>query len=315
MGSSFIEETVSWFSAFSDPYFLRSTTKDFFTDILSYLRELFPYVIIGCLLGELLKYTSWTKLIYRFTKNHTVFSVISATVLGILSPLCTYGTVPVLISLYHGGISLGSLIAFLAASSMMNPQLFIMTVGGLGWEMAWLRLLCVFVFSALCGFCTIRLPASFVVRKKIRIAQEDIDAIENRPKKEFLWKKYLCDVIRNLLFVGRMMLLGITIAAFVDMLPMALLFGEIDTTKPIGILFAAAAGIPVYACGGGTIPLIASLLDSGLSRGSALAFLTVGPATRITSLAAIATIFRKRFLLCYVVLLLVFSVVAGILLV
>ena len=311
MGSRFIEEIANWFASFSDPFFLRSTLKDFFADIWSYLIQLFPYVVLGCFIGELLKFTSWTKLIYRFTKKYTVLSVISATVLGILSPLCTYGTVPVLISLYHGGVSLGPLISFLAASSMMNPQLFVMTVGGLGWEIALLRLLCVFVFAALCGFLTLKLPESFVVREKIRVEQSDVDAIENRPKKEFTWKKYLLDVLKNLLFVGRMMLIGIAIASFVDMLPMALLFSEIDTSTPLGILFASAAGIPVYACGGGTIPLIASLLAKGMSRGSALAFLTVGPATRITSLAAIATIFRKRFLLCYVVVLLIFSVAAG----
>jgi uncharacterized membrane protein YraQ (UPF0718 family) len=109
------------------------------------------------------------------------------------------------------------------------------------------------------------------------------------------------------------MCIGIGIAAFVDLLPMDLLFGQVDTTSPAGILLAAAAGIPIYACGGGTIPMIASLMSKGLSRGSALAFLTVGPATRITSLAAIGTIFRKRFLLLYVLVLLVFSVAAGML--
>lgn len=313
MGSTFIRETISWFAAFSDPFFLRSTLKDYFADILTYLVQLFPYVVLGCFLGEFLKFTSWTKLIFRFTKKHTALSIISAAVLGILSPLCTYGTVPVLIALFHGGVSCAPLIAFLAASSMMNPQLFIMTVGGLGWEIALLRLLCISVFSLLCGFLTLLLPETFVVRDNIRAQKADPASIENRPAKTFTWKKYLHDVFHNLLFVGRMMLIGIAIASFVDMLPMALLFGEIDTSTPVGILFAAAAGIPVYACGGGTIPLIRSLLDQGMSRGSALAFLTVGPATRITSLSAVAAIFKKRFLLCYVIVLLIFSVLAGLL--
>ena len=112
-----------------------------------------------------------------------------------------------------------------------------------------------------------------------------------------------------------MMCIGILIAAFVDQLPLSLFFGDVDTATPLGILAAALIGIPVYACGGGTIPLIASLMGQGMSLGSALAFLTVGPATRITSLAAIATIFRKRFLAVYVLVLLVFSVAAGMLVV
>jgi uncharacterized membrane protein YraQ (UPF0718 family) len=49
--------------------------------------------------------------------------------------------------------------------------------------------------------------------------------------------------------------------------------------------------------------------------GSALAFLTVGPATRVTSLAALAAVFKKRFLALYVAVLLVFSIAVGVLLV
>jgi len=309
----FFTELGAWFAAFSDPIFFRSTMKDLGSSILNYLCELFPYVIIGVLIGELLKYTSWTKLIFRFTKKYTFLAILSATVLGILSPLCTYGTVPVLITLYHGGISLAPLISFLAASSMMNPQLFIMTLGGLGWAVAWLRLLCVFLFAALCGYLTLPLPHNFVVRKAVANERSTEAEILNRPKKVFALKKYLLDVGKNLLFVGKMMCIGILIAAVVDLMPMQLLFGEVDTSSPIGILIAAVAGIPIYACGGGTIPMIASLMSQGMSLGSALAFLTVGPATRITSLAAIGTIFRKRFLLLYVLVLVLFSVTAGML--
>lgn len=314
--SLFFSELGAWFASFRDPNFVLVTLGVYFSQVLDYFLELFPYVILGCLLGEGLKFTSWTKLIYRFTKRYPALSVISATVLGILSPLCTFGTVPVLITLYGGGVALGPLIAFLAASSMMNPQLFIMTVGGLGWDIALWRLLLVFLFSLLCGYLTLLLPQRFVVRAKLQ-AEAEADAgagcgcIENRPKKAFTPKAYGLAVLKNLWFVSRMMLIGIAIAAFVDLLPMNLLFSQVDTGTPLGILVAALAGIPIYACGGGTIPMIASLLADGLSKGSALAFLTVGPATRITSLAAISAIFRKRFLLCYVLFLILFSIIAG----
>ncbi|MCR4905325.1 MAG: permease [Clostridiales bacterium] len=311
--ADFWAELGAWFSAFGDKYFVRAFFWDFGARFLEYLRQLLPYVILGTLLGELLKYTSWTKLIFRFTKRYRRLAVLGAAVLGILSPLCTYGTVPVLITLYHGGVSLGPLIAFLAASSMMNPQLFVMTVGGLGWTVALWRLLFVFLFSMLCGLGTLLLPQNFVVRPSVAGERGSEEEILNRPKKTFAWKSYLLGSGKSLLFVGKMMCIGILIAAFVDQLPLSLFFGEVDTATPLGILAAALVGIPVYACGGGTIPLIASLMGQGMSLGSALAFLTVGPATRITSLAAIATIFRKRFLAVYVRVLLAFSVAAGML--
>ena len=317
----FLTELWAFFTSFSDPYFAKAALLDFLSGVWVYFKEIYPYVILGSLLGEGLKFTSWTKLIYRFTARFPRIAVLTATVLGILSPLCTYGTVPVLITLYGAGISVGPLIAFLAASSMMNPQLFVMTAGGLGIKMALLRLVCVFAFSYLCGFLARFLPTRFVVRGDLKDtdgmpcpACASGEEILARPRKKFTFKAYAVAVAKNLWFVTKMMTLGIAIASFVDLLPLSLLFGKADTGSVFGVVAAALAGIPVYACGGGTVPMVASLMQQGLSTGSALAFLTVGPATRITSLAAIASVFRKRFLALYVLVLLVFSITVGILL-
>ncbi len=313
--NTFFAEMGSFFSAFEDSTFRIAVIKDFFSIILEYFVQLFPYVVLGSALGELLKFTSWTKLIYKFTYKYRIWGIVCANILGILSPLCTFGTVPVLITLYQGGVPLAALISFLASSSMMNPQLFIVTVGGLGWKIALLRLLLVFLASLLCGFLTLTLPQKFVVKEKLAVETENIEAIENRKPKKFTFKEYGIGLIKNLWFVFRMMLIGILIATIVDILPMQSLFSDVDTNTPLGILLAAVAGIPLYACGGGTVPMIASLMAQGMSLGSALAFLVVGPATRITSLAAISSIFKKRFLLCYVLVLIIFSVIAGLIII
>ena len=320
---TFFRELGAFFSSFSDPYFAKAMLLDFLRGVYIYFREIYPYVILGSLLGEALKFTSWTKIIYKFTTKRPRLAVLAATILGILSPLCTYGTVPVLIALYGAGVSVAPLISFLAASSMMNPQLFIMTAGGLGMKMAVVRLICVFAFSFLCGVLAHFLPKRFVVRGDLVDAEEEqscgsecgADAVLSRTKKKFTVRAYTVSFVKNLWFVTRMMTLGISIAAFVDLLPLSLMFGQANTDTVIGVVTAAMAGIPVYACGGGTIPMVASLMARGLSGGSAIAFLTVGPATRITSLAAVAAVFRKRFLALYVAVLLVFSVSVGMLLV
>ena len=65
---------------------------------------------------------------------------------------------------------------------------------------------------------------------EIELARHDI---EERGRKEFTLKKYLLGVGKDLLFVSKMMVIGILIASFVDQLPMKLLFGAVDTTTPI----------------------------------------------------------------------------------
>ncbi len=61
---------------------------------------------------------------------------------------------------------------------------------------------------------------------------------------------------------------------------------------------AATIGVPLYACGGGTIPLLQAWLSDGMSMGSAAAFMLTGPATKITNLGAMKIVLgMKRFLL------------------
>jgi len=85
------------------------------------LINLFPYLIIGVLISELLKFTSWTKIIYKWASKSPVIAVISAAIIGMVSPLCTYGTIPVVCELYKSGVHVAPLVTFLAASSLMNP--------------------------------------------------------------------------------------------------------------------------------------------------------------------------------------------------
>lgn len=77
---------------------------------------------------------------------------------------------------------------------------------------------------------------------------------------------------------------------------------------------AATIGVPLYACGGGTIPLLQQWLTDGMSMGSAAAFMITGPATKITNLGALKIAMGwKRFLL-YIFFVMTFAFVTGIVL-
>jgi hypothetical protein len=76
-------------------------------------------------------------------------------------------------------------------------------------------------------------------------------------------------------------------------------------------LFAAVLGVPLYACGGGAIPLANSMIQSGMAKGSGLAFFIVGSATRPAPLAAMAVLFTPLFLIGYTLFLLLMSVLIG----
>jgi uncharacterized membrane protein YraQ (UPF0718 family) len=190
----------------------------------------------------------------------------------------------------------------------MNPQLLVITWGGLGPQMACGRVVAVLLFGLLFGAVLLFLPRSWSVLPVL--------AGENRPKRrrEFALSDFLRRCWRTLEFVGFYVLLGVLLGSIVEVLvPGRWIFAIFGSGGWAQILLASMLGVPLYACGGGTIPLVSSFLDQGMAPGAALAFLVAGPATRIAPLMALGTILRPLVVVAYVAVLVLFAAGAGIL--
>ncbi|MGE5365262.1 MAG: permease [Bacteroidota bacterium] len=282
-----------------------------------YVIQLFPYVILGAGLGELLRFTSWTKLVYRVCTKYRNLSILFSVILGTVSPLCTYGTVPFIIQLYRAGIPLAPLMAFLSASSLMNPQLFIITWGGISPEMAMARTVSVVLYAFIAGIVMNFVPAASVLNCSLHDASDTADSeageILSRVPKRFSFSSYAEGVWKNIQFISYYMITGILAGAFIEVfVPGRLILQLFRPGEWYSVILASLLGVPLYACGGGTIPLIRSLLFGGMSSGAALAFFIAGPATRLTPLSALATFLRPRMVALYVLSVIVYSVLAGI---
>lgn len=275
--------------------------------------ELLPYILIGVLLGEVLKLTTWTKLIYRVCRNHPRLSILLSSLLGIISPLCTYGTIPVVIQLYRANTPLAPLISFLCTSSLMNPQLFILTWGGINPEMAVIRLIAVMAFGVLLGFSLQMIPAGSIINPQINNDDPSKSIPSCRTYKKLNIRELINNSWKTLQFIGFYMTIGIISGSLIQVfVPGRWIFNLLNPGEWIAVPLAALLGIPFYACGGGAIPLIRSLMISGMGNGPALAFFIVGPATRITPLLAMSTVVRPKSMVVYVIVLVVFSIIAGV---
>lgn len=90
---------------------------------------------------------------------------------------------------------------------------------------------------------------------------------------------------------------------------MTALFGG---NEALGVLMAATIGVPLYACGGGTIPLLQQWLWDGMSVGSAASFMLTGPATKITNLGALKIVVGLKHFVFYFLFVMAFSLITGI---
>jgi uncharacterized protein len=272
--------------------------------------QLLPYVVLGVLASEALRFTPVSSWLERGCRRQPALAIPAAAILGIVSPLCTYGTVPLVLNLLRAGVPVAPLVTFLSASSLMNPQLLIITWGGLGAKMAIVRVTAVFGLALVLGGILHIIPTRWVVRPELR----EQTATANKPRRSFHLKTFLASVYKTLEFVGFYVMLGIIMGSAIEVLvPGRWIMAAFGTGGWFQILLAAILGVPLYACGGGVIPLVQSLVASGMAPGAALAFLIAGPATRIPPLMALATVARPLLVAGYIAFLIVYSVLAGLL--
>ena len=274
------------------------------------LEQIFPYWVLGMVLGSAISV---------FAKNsiHTLFrsiqgkrlgalGVIPASALGIASPLCMYGTIPIAASFSESGMEHDWLAAFMMSSILLNPQLIFYSMA-LGPKMLMIRIVSCF----LCGIVSGLLLRIFY-REKPFFNFAGFSEPKSRDTDPNLLMRFLKNLGRNIRATGPMFLLGVVLSAlfqrYVPSDTMARLFGE---NEGFGVLMAATIGVPLYACGGGTIPLLQAWLMDGMSAGSAAAFMITGPATKITNLGAVKIVLGvKRFVL-YLVFTILFALLTG----
>ncbi len=129
-------------------------------------------------------------------------------------------------------------------------------------------------------------------------------------RRELIYIWYYFDVqLRQIFWYW---VLGILLSAlFQRYVPQDLMTNLFGGNEAFGVLMAATIGVPLYACGGGTIPLLQSWLLDGMSMGSAGAFMITGPSTKITNLGALKIVLGLRHFLLYLAFVMVYSFVTG----
>ena len=260
-------------------------------------RQIFWYWVLGMVLGSAISVFAKDRIHNTFRalgeRRMGVPGIVAASVLGIASPLCMYGTIPIAASFSRGGIRDDWLAAFMMSSILLNPQLMIYSAA-LGTTALTVRILSCF----LCGILAGLLVWVFYGEKSF-FNFTGFGEPRSRDTDTNILVRFLKNLGRNMKATGLYFLFGIALSAlFQRYVPQDLMTSLFGSNEAFGVLMAATIGVPLYACGGGTIPLLQAWLLDGMSMGSAAAFMITGPATKITNLGAVKIVLGvKRFLL------------------
>lgn len=277
------------------------------------LEQIFTYWLLGMIIGSAVSVFGKERIHRLFSglqnKKLGVLGIFLASCLGIASPLCMYGTIPIAASFSEKGMRDDWLAAFMMSSILLNPQLIIYSAA-LGTKALIVRI----VACLLCGFIA-GLLINIFYRKESFFNFSGFSEMKSRDTDLNILLRFLKNFGRNVKATGLYFLLGILLSALFQRYVPADAFADLfGSNKGFGVLMAATIGVPLYMCGGGTIPLLRQWLFDGMSMGSAAAFMITGPATKITNLGAVKIVLGSRRFVLYLLYVIIFALLIGFLL-
>ena len=282
----------------------------FFQTLWQYIIAMFPYLLLGLFIGGLIHElvpSDWvSKHLGRGLKP-----IMYASVVGTIMPLCCYGAIPVALSFYRKGASLGPVLAFLVATPATSITALLVCYSFMGLRFTAFLFLSVCLMGFICGVIGnfARFEPGVPVKETCpHCHQTEEKCTCNAPGRlKSIFKYGFVDTSRE---IGPWLALGLVLAAIVTVfIPNGVV--EAYLGGSFGYLFSVVFGLLVYICPTGSVPFIASLIGKGMNPGAGLVLLLLGPVTNYGALLIIWREFHLKVLVVYLTVICVVSLTLG----
>lgn len=287
-----------------------------------------PYMLFGLLVGGLLKVFLSADYVAKHLGRGRFSSVLKASILGIPIPLCSCGVLPAAASLKKQGANNGATAAFLISTPESGVDSISITYALLDPIMTIARPVSAFFSAMIAGVgINVFLPGEPEKDKhSIKSAESSCGCsgtcsapiIQPPTQGQGLFSKLkeglqyaVTDIWGDLagwFFIG-LLVAGLITVVIPDEAISAYLGGGLRS-----MLLMLCLGIPLYICATASTPIAAAFILKGVSPGTALVFLLVGPATNITSLSVLFGILGKKATALYLIAMAIVAVICGLLL-
>lgn len=285
--------------------------------------NILPFFLLSIALAAYATATGADNLIGKAFQGRTAVAVLGASLMGALSPFCSCGVIPIIAALLAMGVPLAPVLAFCIASPLMDPAMFALTAGVLGFEFAVAKTIVAIGMGLIAGFGTMALVAAGYLSNPMRegIGNGGCGGAKVRSPKAVVWRfweeparieKGWDNLLKNGFFLGKMLVLAYVLESLmVRYIPAGLIANYLGGTGPASIVVATLAGIPAYLNGAAALPLVGELMRQGMSPGAGMAFLAGGSVTSIPAAMAVWAIMRPPVFATYLAFSLVGAVLAG----
>jgi len=225
-----------------------------------------------------------------------------ASLFGVITPFCSCSAIPLFLSLIEVGVPIGIAFTFLISSPLINEIALIMLLGLFGIKIALIYVSSGLMISIFAGIILGKLKADKWILKDILIRDsinKKCTCNKTTSLKERLTnsKRYTLIIIKKIwLYV----ILGVGIGAWIHgYVPHNFLAKFANAAKWYDVPLAVLIGVPLYSNAAGVIPLISSLIEKGLSMGTALAFMMAVTGLSLPEFLIIKRIMKWKLILIF----------------
>jgi uncharacterized membrane protein YraQ (UPF0718 family) len=272
-----------------------------------------PFMAIAVGLIAWLKATGAEGIVARAFVGQERRMIVLAALVGGLMPFCSCEVIPFIAALLAAGTPLSAVMAFWLSSPLMDPPQFMITTGALGVEFAVAKMIFAVMIGLAGGFGMLVLSRAGAFADPLR--QQNgcatkccgADALTGEPDWRF-WEKvdrretFRVTAWEQAVFLTKWLSLAYLLEGLlIEYIPAEAIGALVGGPGVLPVVLGALVGAPAYLNGYAAPPLVAGLMESGMSPGSAMSFMIAGAVSCIPAMAAVWALVKREVFAMYVV--------------
>ncbi|RIO58041.1 permease [Staphylococcus haemolyticus] len=277
------------------------------TFIMLFFELLLLFIIVSFIVSLIQQVISEEKIKRFLSKPNQAINYILGMVFGAITPFCSCSTIPILAGLLNSKVPFGPSMSFLIASPLMNPLMLFMLWALLGWKVAIVYFVVLAIFSILTGFVFSKMNLAETY-KGVNVKGDGFFA--NKTGSRF--KQALNDAWAFLYPMLPYLFIGVFIGAFIyGFVPETFITKYASGDGVISVFIASVIGIPMYIRPETMLPIAEALVSKGMSLGTVVALIIGGAGASIPEVVLLSKLFKKKFVVSFVIAILVVAVATG----
>ena len=242
-----------------------------------------------------------------------------ATLIGAISPVCCWGSLPIALSFRKKGAGLGPLFSILVATPATSISALFVTWRFMGIKFTVYMFFAIIIVGIIMGLIGDLLNIELPNKTDGAIGNKERDCCHcpaTEEKNSFYSKvkgalKFaFIDMPKE---IGLQIVLGIFLGGFGHELGPIGLWIKSYLAEGYGYLFAVLYGLVIYMCATGSVPLVHALVTQGLNIGAGMCLLLLGPVVSYATVLVLKKEFGLKVTIVFVVSITVLCLLTGLL--